>query len=82
MSLAYRWRSGACAVPVPALRDSAVGKSLERLCTGGEIICVIDCSGRGLKSERLASRYKVLKGSCPVTGTVAGTAYAHCGSNW
>ncbi|MFD8910652.1 glycosyl hydrolase family 18 protein [Streptomyces sp. NPDC059575] len=26
--------------------------------------------------------YKVLKGSCPVTGTVAGTAYAHCGSNW
>ncbi|BDH04663.1 hypothetical protein HEK131_18900 [Streptomyces seoulensis] len=53
MLLAYRWRSGACAVPVPALRDSAVGKSLERLCTGGEIICVIDCSGRGLKSERL-----------------------------
>ncbi|MEU4108545.1 glycosyl hydrolase family 18 protein [Streptomyces sp. NPDC048208] len=26
--------------------------------------------------------YKVLKGSCPATGTVAGTAYAHCGSNW
>ncbi|NEA48914.1 glycoside hydrolase family 18 chitinase [Streptomyces sp. SID10815] len=26
--------------------------------------------------------YKVLKTSCPVTGTVAGTAYAHCGSNW
>jgi chitinase len=26
--------------------------------------------------------YKVLKGSCPSTGTVAGTAYAHCGSNW
>ncbi|MGM9467950.1 glycosyl hydrolase family 18 protein [Streptomyces murinus] len=26
--------------------------------------------------------YKVLKSSCPVTGTVAGTAYAHCGSNW
>ncbi|MFF9407105.1 glycosyl hydrolase family 18 protein [Streptomyces anandii] len=26
--------------------------------------------------------YKVLKGSCPVTGTIAGTAYAHCGSNW
>ncbi|MPY57697.1 glycoside hydrolase family 18 chitinase [Streptomyces spongiae] len=26
--------------------------------------------------------YKVLKNSCPVTGTVAGTAYAHCGSNW
>ncbi|MFI8103554.1 glycosyl hydrolase family 18 protein [Streptomyces sp. NPDC086023] len=26
--------------------------------------------------------YKVLKGSCPVTGTVAGTAYAKCGSNW
>ncbi|GAA3799748.1 glycosyl hydrolase family 18 protein [Streptomyces phyllanthi] len=26
--------------------------------------------------------YKVLKNSCPVTGTIAGTAYAHCGSNW
>ncbi|GLX54499.1 chitinase [Streptomyces hygroscopicus subsp. hygroscopicus] len=26
--------------------------------------------------------YKVLKSSCPVTGTVAGTAYAHCGGNW
>ncbi|GGV24823.1 chitinase [Streptomyces filipinensis] len=26
--------------------------------------------------------YKILKSSCPVTGTVAGTAYAHCGSNW
>ncbi|MFJ5262701.1 glycoside hydrolase family 18 protein [Streptomyces sp. NPDC088387] len=26
--------------------------------------------------------YKVLKTKCPVTGTVAGTAYAKCGSNW
>ncbi|MEV5604179.1 glycoside hydrolase family 18 protein [Streptomyces sp. NPDC052299] len=26
--------------------------------------------------------YKVLKNTCPTTGTVAGTAYAHCGSNW
>ncbi|MEU7578232.1 glycoside hydrolase family 18 chitinase [Streptomyces sp. NPDC041068] len=26
--------------------------------------------------------YKVLKNSCPSNGTVAGTAYAHCGSNW
>ncbi|MFD9358816.1 glycosyl hydrolase family 18 protein [Streptomyces sp. NPDC060031] len=26
--------------------------------------------------------YKVLKTSCPSTGTVAGTAYAKCGSNW
>ena len=26
--------------------------------------------------------YKVLKNSCPVTGTIAGTAYAKCGSNW
>ncbi|MFF1559629.1 glycosyl hydrolase family 18 protein [Streptomyces sp. NPDC058279] len=26
--------------------------------------------------------YKVLKSSCPVTGTIAGTAYAKCGSNW
>ncbi|MFB7699812.1 glycosyl hydrolase family 18 protein, partial [Streptomyces sp. NPDC056099] len=22
------------------------------------------------------------KNSCPSTGTVAGTAYAHCGTNW
>ncbi|WP_326754793.1 glycoside hydrolase family 18 chitinase [Streptomyces hirsutus] len=26
--------------------------------------------------------YKILKNSCPATGTVAGTAYAHCGNNW
>ncbi|WP_374775851.1 glycoside hydrolase family 18 chitinase [Streptomyces sp. NBC_01310] len=26
--------------------------------------------------------YKVLKTSCPASGTVAGTAYAKCGSNW
>ncbi|MDQ1008269.1 chitinase [Streptomyces sp. V4I23] len=26
--------------------------------------------------------YKVLKNTCPATGTIAGTAYAHCGSNW
>ncbi len=26
--------------------------------------------------------YKVLKDTCPATGTVAGTAYAHCGTNW
>ncbi|GGW87603.1 chitinase [Streptomyces malachitofuscus] len=26
--------------------------------------------------------YKVLKNSCPATGTFAGTAYAHCGNNW
>ncbi|WP_030567393.1 glycoside hydrolase family 18 chitinase [Streptomyces aureocirculatus] len=26
--------------------------------------------------------YKVLKNSCPSNGTVAGTAYAHCGNNW
>ncbi|MEU9094343.1 glycoside hydrolase family 18 protein [Streptomyces sp. NPDC048428] len=26
--------------------------------------------------------YRVLKNSCPSTGTVAGTAYAHCGTNW
>ena len=25
---------------------------------------------------------KVLKNTCPATGTVAGTAYAHCGTNW
>ncbi|MFE4051689.1 glycosyl hydrolase family 18 protein [Streptomyces sp. YIM B13518] len=26
--------------------------------------------------------YKILKNSCPATGTIAGTAYAHCGANW
>ncbi|MBL4674037.1 MAG: glycoside hydrolase family 18 protein, partial [Arenicella sp.] len=26
--------------------------------------------------------YKVLKNTCPSTGTVAGTAYAYCGNNW
>ncbi|MHC0433848.1 glycosyl hydrolase family 18 protein [Streptomyces sp. O3] len=26
--------------------------------------------------------YKVLKTECPANGTVAGTAYAHCGSDW
>ncbi|MER6204567.1 glycoside hydrolase family 18 chitinase [Streptomyces sp. YS-B37] len=26
--------------------------------------------------------YKVLKTTCPATGTIAGTAYAHCGNNW
>ncbi|MDO3381614.1 glycosyl hydrolase family 18 protein [Gilvimarinus algae] len=26
--------------------------------------------------------YKVLKNTCPSTGTFAGTAYAHCGNNW
>ncbi|MEV7274754.1 glycoside hydrolase family 18 chitinase [Streptomyces bacillaris] len=26
--------------------------------------------------------YKVLKATCPATGTFAGTAYAHCGTNW
>ncbi|NBE51534.1 glycoside hydrolase family 18 chitinase [Streptomyces boluensis] len=26
--------------------------------------------------------YKVLKSKCPANGTVAGTAYAHCGSDW
>jgi chitinase len=26
--------------------------------------------------------YKVLKASCPATGTIGGTAYAHCGGNW
>ncbi|MFT7561066.1 MAG: chitinase [Flavobacteriales bacterium] len=26
--------------------------------------------------------YKVLRNSCPSTGTIAGTAYAYCGNNW
>ncbi|MFD7964329.1 glycosyl hydrolase family 18 protein [Streptomyces zaomyceticus] len=26
--------------------------------------------------------YKTLKTTCPATGTIAGTAYAHCGTDW
>ena len=26
--------------------------------------------------------YKVLRNTCPSTGTIAGTAYAHCGTQW
>ncbi|MFE5095879.1 glycoside hydrolase family 18 protein [Streptomyces sp. NPDC056638] len=26
--------------------------------------------------------YRALKTSCPATGTIAGTAYAHCGTDW
>ncbi|EDY45958.1 glycoside hydrolase family 18 chitinase [Streptomyces sp. SPB074] len=26
--------------------------------------------------------YKILKTSCPANGTIAGTAYAHCGNQW
>ena len=32
--------------------------------------------------EKGIEDYKVLKNSCPATGTIAGTAYAKCGSNW
>jgi chitinase len=32
--------------------------------------------------EQGVEDYKVLKGSCPATGTVAGTAYAFCGGQW
>jgi chitinase len=34
------------------------------------------------KYEQGIEDYKILKTSCPSTGTVAGTAYAKCGSNW
>ena len=32
--------------------------------------------------EQGVDDYKVVKGRCPSTGTVAGTAYAKCGSEW
>lgn len=32
--------------------------------------------------EKGIEDYKVLKNTCPATGTIAGTAYAKCGSNW
>ncbi|MFF1834742.1 glycosyl hydrolase family 18 protein [Streptomyces sp. NPDC058231] len=34
------------------------------------------------KYEQGIEDYKVLKTSCPATGTIAGTAYAKCGNNW
>ncbi|EFL02662.1 chitinase C [Streptomyces sp. SPB78] len=34
------------------------------------------------KYEQGIEDYKVLKTSCPATGTIAGTAYAHCGTQW
>ncbi|MGW0735961.1 glycoside hydrolase family 18 protein [Streptomyces sp. NPDC002851] len=34
------------------------------------------------KYEQGIDDYKELKSKCPATGKVAGTAYAHCGSNW
>ncbi|WP_206314083.1 glycoside hydrolase family 18 protein [Streptomyces coryli] len=34
------------------------------------------------KYEQGIDDYKELKGRCPATGTIAGTAYAHCGSQW
>ncbi|MBT2394132.1 glycoside hydrolase family 18 protein [Streptomyces sp. ISL-1] len=34
------------------------------------------------KYEQGIDDYKELKGRCPANGTVAGTAYAHCGNQW
>jgi chitinase len=34
------------------------------------------------KYEAGIEDYKILKTSCPANGTVAGTAYAHCGNQW
>ncbi|MET7640791.1 glycoside hydrolase family 18 protein [Streptomyces sp. NPDC005438] len=34
------------------------------------------------KYEQGIDDYKELKGKCPATGTVAGTAYGHCGNDW
>ncbi|AUH40440.1 chitinase [Streptomyces sp. CMB-StM0423] len=34
------------------------------------------------KYEQGIDDYKELKARCPATGTVAGTAYAHCGNQW
>lgn len=34
------------------------------------------------KYEAGINDYKVLKATCPPTGIIAGTAYAHCGNNW
>ncbi|GAB4000385.1 hypothetical protein GCM10029992_32130 [Glycomyces albus] len=38
-------------------------------------------SGPGTYEQGIED-YKVLVNSCPASGTVAGTAYAHCGDNW
>lgn len=34
------------------------------------------------KHEAGIDDYKELKAKCPANGTVAGTAYAHCGNQW
>ncbi|MFI9582299.1 glycosyl hydrolase family 18 protein [Streptomyces sp. NPDC052236] len=34
------------------------------------------------KYEQGIDDYKELKAKCPATGTIAGTAYAHCGNQW
>jgi chitinase len=34
------------------------------------------------KYEQGIDDYKELKARCPATGTIAGTAYAHCGNQW
>ncbi|WP_434596690.1 glycosyl hydrolase family 18 protein [Streptomyces sp. A5-4] len=34
------------------------------------------------KYETGIEDYKLLKAKCPANGTIAGTAYAHCGSEW
>ena len=38
-------------------------------------------SARGTYEQGIED-YKVLRSRCPATGTVGGTAYAHCGNEW
>ncbi len=47
---------------------------------GGSATGPAPCTGVGC--EPGIEDYKVLKNSCPATGTVGGTAYAYCGNNW
>ncbi|EDY52327.1 hypothetical protein SSCG_05356 [Streptomyces clavuligerus] len=57
-ALKYRWCSGAPAVPVPAVRDPAVPKSLERLRAAGEIVSVFPRGGPWGPADRCADRGK------------------------
>ncbi|HEY1012448.1 MAG TPA: glycosyl hydrolase family 18 protein [Herpetosiphonaceae bacterium] len=47
---------------------------------GGTATGPAPCTGTGCEAG--IEDYKVLKNSCPATGTVGGTAYAFCGNNW
>ncbi|MFE7750664.1 glycosyl hydrolase family 18 protein [Streptomyces sp. NPDC057428] len=61
--------------------DSLITSAITADGSVGGKIDAVDYAGAA-EYEAGIGDYKVLKNSCPATGTVAGTAYAHCGTNW